>query len=84
MRWFIGPTNTKKENIVLVFRPVFSKLALMHTVYEGIFNVEKRVFSIAGNGMLVQHCLSSLVFALFAYPATATIYAESTTLLRNQ
>jgi hypothetical protein len=71
-----------KKNILLVFRPVFSKPALMHTVYEGIFNVEKMLFD-CGNGMLVQHCLSSLGFSLFAYPYTATIYAESTTFLRN-
>jgi hypothetical protein len=70
--------------MLLVFRPVSSKLALMHTIYEDIFNAENKVFAIAGNGMLVQHCLSSLGFALFAYPDTATIYAESTTFLRNQ
>jgi hypothetical protein len=70
--------------MLLVFRPVFSKLPLIHTVREGIFIAKKHVFSIAGNGMLVQHYLSSIGFALFAYPDTATIYAESTTFLRNQ
>jgi GntR family transcriptional repressor for pyruvate dehydrogenase complex len=33
--------------------------------------------------MLVQHYLSSLGFAPFAYPDTATIYAESTTLFEE-
>jgi hypothetical protein len=66
------------------FGPVFSKLALMHTVYEGISNAGRNAFQLRGNGMLVQHFLSSPEFALFAYPYAATIYAESTTFLRNQ
>jgi len=35
------------KNILLVFRPVFSKQTLMHTIYEGILMV-KKWFLIAG------------------------------------
>jgi hypothetical protein len=78
MEWFIGPTNLLEKANYSYFSQYLKKPALMHTVYEGI-SQEEMLFNSGGNGMLVQHCLSSLGFALFAYPYTATIYAGSTT-----
>jgi hypothetical protein len=82
VHWSYKPSKEKRTT--RISGPVFSKLALMHTVYEGISTQEEMLFNCGGNGMLVQHFLSSLGFALFAYPYAATIYAESTTFLRNQ
>jgi hypothetical protein len=72
----------KEKRIASYFDPVFSKLALMHTVYEGI-STQKEMFFNCGQWYVGPTFFVKLGFALFAYPYTATIYAESTTFLRN-
>jgi hypothetical protein len=59
MEWFIGPTNQNKENRTTYIPTSIFKPASLQAVYEDI-SQEETLFNSGGNGMLVQHPLSSL------------------------